>query len=164
MFRLSSQKNGIVKEPVVWQQNAVAWNFRWRRQLSNRECVCLNDLMQFLSNVSLRQEVSDSWVWLDTTTGIYSIQSAYRAIQRSPAVENDPVFKVIWSTPVPSNSSVFAWRVALDHIQTNSNMRQRNTELGSLGFRCVLRPFHILNSPVGLPLARTDTKLDSKHP
>lgn len=80
LFMLSVQKNLTVIEMGGWEQGRKTWYFQWRRPLSLREGVMLEELRQVVDTGVLVEGLSDSFIWTAEPTGCYTMQSAYRLL------------------------------------------------------------------------------------
>lgn len=94
--------------------------------------------MTSLMAVQLTEKKSDRWSWRHDGEGKYSVNSSYSFLQALHLEEPEPVFKLVWSVPVPSNVKAFAWRLLKDRIQTRDNLRRRHVILNPYESLCPL--------------------------
>jgi hypothetical protein len=125
LFHLSVQKNCLINEMGVWREDSWVWEFRWRRRLSSREEVLLRELRLVLDTVMLTCGCPDQYRWRADPSGVYSVRSAYDMILDC-VVEDDAVFRLLWAVNVPSNYTVFGWRLLADRLQTKVNLQRRH--------------------------------------
>ncbi|XP_057452285.1 uncharacterized protein LOC130744110 [Lotus japonicus] len=52
--------------------------------------------------------------------------------------DEDPVFKQVWLTPVPSNTKAFIWRLLRDRVQTRENLCKRRVLARGVATMCPL--------------------------
>lgn len=138
LYNLSTQKREYVKNMGQWINGVWRWEFKWRRRLRGREEGWLEDMVTSLMAVQLTEKKSDRWSWRHDGEGNYSVNSSYLFLQAQHLEEPEPVFKLVWSVPVPSNVKAFAWRLLKDRIQTRDNLRRRHVILNPYESLCPL--------------------------
>ncbi|XP_057433845.1 uncharacterized protein LOC130726564 [Lotus japonicus] len=121
-----------------WSDGVWKWKFKWRRRLRGREVGWLDDLMKELLAICLTENKNDKWSWRLDGEGVYSVNSSYLFLQEQILEEVDPVFKLVWSVPVPSNVIAFSWRMLKDRIQTRNNLHRRRVITNEDGASCPL--------------------------
>lgn len=72
---------------------------------------------------NLHLGVSDSWLWMASSDGQYSVSSTYLLLHGIEIM--DDVFKHLWKILAPLNALAFSWRMLYDRIQTCTNLRRR---------------------------------------
>lgn len=139
LFHLSIQKNCTLMDMVQWVNGHLNWNFKWRRTLSMREDLMVEELRRTIGGlqVQLHNGISDSWLWTLEPTGTFTVHSAYNLIKGFPSENVDPIFKLIWGSRAPSNVCVFAWRLLLDRLPTKSNLLQRRALPADADLNCI---------------------------
>ncbi|RDX61775.1 hypothetical protein CR513_59963, partial [Mucuna pruriens] len=91
------------------------WCFRWKSYWFEWEKQMLEKFVQEINK--------------DGNTGEYTIKAAYALLHEEDDPTNTILFRCLWSIKVPSNVLDFVWRLMLDRIQTEDNMRKRNIVL-----------------------------------
>lgn len=62
-FRISNQKECVVREMGKWGEEGWRWEFKWTRNLLPRDLSLLNQFLNHLSKFQLHKDKQDSWVW-----------------------------------------------------------------------------------------------------
>ncbi|XP_057418519.1 uncharacterized protein LOC130712718 [Lotus japonicus] len=121
-----------------WLNGEWEWVFKWRRGLRGREVGWLEAMLGELRTKCLTEGRRDRWTWRQDGEGIYTVNSSYLFLQAQNLEEEDPVLKLVWSAPVPSNVKAFIWRLLKDRIQTRDNLCKRQVLTRGEGSTCPL--------------------------
>ena len=66
-------------------------------------------------------ELEDRWVWLQSSTGEFSIKAAYRiAREEGTTNQSNPVLNKLWKLPLHARQKMFLWRVVLNILPTRA--------------------------------------------
>ena len=125
MFRISTQKNILVKDIGRRVDNVWVWDLSWRRALSDRERALVAELCNVLSVCNLKVSQADCWKWWPDSSGVYSVSTAYRIQVDAPINDEGEIVNQVWSLLSPSNVAAFGWRLLIDRVQTRGNLRKR---------------------------------------
>lgn len=125
LFSISIQQNLNIKEMGHWRNGTWQWEFRWRRNIFNREESLVEELRQQVDSVTLSEGVADKWIWSKEEGGIYSVKSAYVCLLGELGDLADGVFQKLWSVRAPSNAISLAWKLLHNRIQSKVNLRRR---------------------------------------
>lgn len=85
----------------------------------------LVDLRGELDVVEMVQPTKGRWVWLGDPGGLYTICSAYKALQHSLSGQVDSFYNFLWARQVPSKVQAFAWRLSRSQLPTKANVLKR---------------------------------------
>ena len=133
MYSISQQQHHFVQQLGVASLGGWDWQLQWRRLLREAEIDIAAKFMKDIEGVVVQANQQDSWGWGVDPSGIYSVGSAYKALNRHLSKENDnEVFKELWKLKVPSKVSPFAWRLIRDRLPTKANLRRRNVDLNDI--------------------------------
>ncbi|XP_057436686.1 uncharacterized protein LOC130729074 [Lotus japonicus] len=138
LYNLSQQKREVVKNMGKWSNGVWNWEFKWRRRLRGREVQWLEEMLGELRAVRLTENKRDKWVWSHEGEGVFTVNSSYLFLQGQHLEDEDPVFKQVWSTPVPSNTKAFIWRLLRDRVQTRENLCKRRVLARGVATMCPL--------------------------
>ncbi|CAN0855442.1 LINE-1 retrotransposable element ORF2 protein [Linum grandiflorum] len=89
-------------------------------------------------------EMGDSWKWMPTVSGEFTVRTAYHAYRaaRSPTILMEEDIKKqwtsLWRLPIPPRVRFFLWRCAANCQATTSNLHQRGCAHTSLCPLCHL--------------------------
>ncbi|GJZ28787.1 hypothetical protein Tco_0573434 [Tanacetum coccineum] len=117
------------------------WRKAWRRQPRGGVLDDLSALSYLINGLVLDRPREDNWSRSLDESSSFSVRSLCKFIQSKPFVieAECPSFK--WNSWVPRKANIYAWRVDLNLLPTNSNLMQRGIELGlKYGFGGVLPP------------------------
>lgn len=126
LFLIAENKKATVKERGWWDGGgAWKWGWAWRRQLFIWEGDPLAELYQLLEVVIFSLNDTDCWVWLEDTSGAYSVKSGYRLLQNSTLSQREPFYSQVWSKLVHSKVESFVWKLSLDRVPTLVSLASR---------------------------------------
>ncbi|KAL8556162.1 hypothetical protein ACS0TY_003814 [Phlomoides rotata] len=72
-----------------WGESRWEWNWMWRRGLRSSEQVLLNELVLYLSRVTLRRGEGDVWHWRHSRNGLFSTVTAYQNLRQQNVAKSD---------------------------------------------------------------------------
>ena len=115
LFGISANKESVVAENGRWVGDEWRWEFQWRRGLLDRELFLVNNLLQDLIHVTLKQGVKDFWCWLQDLDGGFSVKSAYQTQLEQVDAANVAFFSLLWASWAPSKVLAHYTRKRLLH-------------------------------------------------
>jgi hypothetical protein len=89
LFQLSLQVDHKVEELGHWEGDAWVWDFIWRRPLFVWESDLLFDLLVVATRPT-RVDREDTWSWINSPDGRYSVKSAYSILSKGLVPEGIP--------------------------------------------------------------------------
>uniref|UniRef100_A0A803QNN3 Reverse transcriptase zinc-binding domain-containing protein n=1 Tax=Cannabis sativa TaxID=3483 RepID=A0A803QNN3_CANSA len=126
---VSKAKNMSIKDLVAIEGevgNCVAsWNFKFRRNLMEREMPNLIVLLQLLEHIRLLNISEDIRLWKPDPGGIFSCKSAFSWFTSNHNSGELFWTKTLWKSRCPSKVKVFGWLVALGKINVHFMMQKR---------------------------------------
>ncbi|GLT65802.1 hypothetical protein SLA2020_382120 [Shorea laevis] len=137
LFRLSENKEMLVKDMGEWREGQWVWKWRWRRNLSQREQSVLQELNEMLKKKNLKQGQQDKWRWKDNPNGNYTTKSAYNILKSSTGEPRSKQMKLLWKIKVPLKVSAFAWKTLQNKIPTGDNLIKRGISGTNSDFPCI---------------------------
>ncbi|XVF29958.1 hypothetical protein REPUB_Repub16aG0015900 [Reevesia pubescens] len=84
----------------------------------------------------------DVLVWNETSTGQFSVKSAYHVARRHMGIagdltlNRDGLWKIIWGAPVLPRVTIFLWRVVWNIIPTARNLANRGIDINDVCCVC----------------------------
>ena len=130
LFNISSQRDFRVAEVGSWTENGWVWNMVWRRHLFDNEVQLASKFIDHIHQISLNDNLNDTWVWTAESTGIISTKSVYQVIKPELPVEGQHLgFKYLWETKAPPKALSFAWRLLWDRLPTKDNLTKRQIQV-----------------------------------
>ncbi|XP_021993982.1 uncharacterized protein LOC110890666 [Helianthus annuus] len=87
----------------------------------------LNALTLDLSSVTLNNS-PDSWKWLGDSSGVFSVSSVRRLMEKS--AHHGSNFVLEWCKWIPIKCDVFVWRAEMGRIPTVDALRRRGITVG----------------------------------
>lgn len=88
-----------------------------------------------LSNISLLDNMDDTWIWEFNIDGMYLVKEIDVLISNFDVVAGSPLYKVIWNSLVLLKILMFTWRISLrNRLPFRDNLYQR--EMQSFVFLC----------------------------
>jgi hypothetical protein len=143
LFSLSLEREAVVSEVCVVNDDQLLWNFNRRRRLFRWEEDLVNQLLVLLQHVKLSVD-QDLWRWNPDTDGCFSVKSTYSLLCKELngdaelMVTSNTVFEQLWKSPAPSKIIVFSWQVLHNRIPTRDNLMRRGIIQGDNSTDCVL--------------------------
>jgi hypothetical protein len=143
LYSLSSCKEAMVREVVVFHGGGWQWNLIWRRQMFWWEANLVDNLMALLEEVVFNGD-EDRWTWIPDEDGLFSVKSSYTILENIFLVDEgvgvleEGVFSLIWKSPAPSKVVAFSWSLLLDRIPTRDNLAFRHILESDASLLCVL--------------------------
>jgi hypothetical protein len=141
LYSISIAKDVMVAEAGLRENDNWRWALDWRRNLFVWEHDLLNELMLILNAVSL-SATADRWVWLEDSSGDFSVNSCYCFLAKRGAAAagisevQKLVFHGVWKIPAPLKVTAFSWQAFLDKIPTKSNLIRRGVALDVTAIGC----------------------------
>lgn len=77
LHNLSLPHNASISSMVSSPSFPIDWDFRFFRNLNDRECIELSSLLSFLEGVCLRESVPDGRKWIAHSSGMFSCKSFF---------------------------------------------------------------------------------------
>ncbi|XP_030483308.2 uncharacterized protein LOC115699905 [Cannabis sativa] len=126
---VSKAKNSSIKDLVAIEGevgNCVAsWNFKFRRNLMEREMPNLIVLLQLLEHIRLLNILEDIRLWKPDPSGIFSCKSTFNWFTSDQNFGDLFWTKTLWKSTCPIKVKVFGWLVALGKINVHPMMQKR---------------------------------------
>ena len=108
-----------------------SWNFHFSRNLSDREILQLQSLLQILDGRHLCNTLEDKRIWLADSSRIFSCKSAFGSFTESNSFPINHQVKCIWKMTIPVKVKVFIWLQVLGKLNVH-NILQRKRPYQSL--------------------------------
>ncbi|GLT33516.1 hypothetical protein SLA2020_080980 [Shorea laevis] len=131
LFALTTNREGLIKDMGHWSGDSWVWDCRWRHGCAGRTVGEEEQLGELINGVELRMDGVDSWTWIHSGDGSYSVKMAYDFLTPKVSILDGKWSKIIWSKYVPSKISVFGWRLFLNRLATKENLCKRG--IASIG-------------------------------
>ncbi|KAL8482692.1 hypothetical protein ACS0TY_025650 [Phlomoides rotata] len=140
LFRIESESECLICERVIWEGSNWNMNWKWRRRLFVWEDNLINELKALIDRFLSYSEEEDYWSWSPAHNGLYSVKSAYKAIEDSNTILSPQgnILGGIWSKMVPLKVSAFSWRMVQDKVPSILNLQQRGAFIPSFSTSCRL--------------------------
>ncbi|GLT40903.1 hypothetical protein SLA2020_150010 [Shorea laevis] len=138
LFTLATNREGLVKDMGVWRDESWVWECKWRCGYVGRATGEVEQLREMLNGIQVRVNGVDSWRWVHSTNGFYSVKGAYEFLTPKSCCFDEKWVKVIWNKYVPSKLSVFGWRLFLNRLATKENLCKRGIVLSGGDTGCPL--------------------------
>ncbi|PWA75344.1 RNA-directed DNA polymerase, eukaryota, Reverse transcriptase zinc-binding domain protein [Artemisia annua] len=132
LYALETHKGCFVSEKWVLEDGVWQGNWAWRRQPTGRAEGDLLLLVSLINFIVLDPTMDDKWIWTLNESGMFSVSSLSRAIQKQIFVNNDTLSPSIWNSWVPRKVNVFSWRLALNRLPTRDNLVRHGVLVSSL--------------------------------
>ncbi|GLU14796.1 hypothetical protein SLE2022_313440 [Rubroshorea leprosula] len=129
LFALSTNREGLLKDMGLWSADGRVWDCRWRHGCIGRAAGEEEQLRELINGVKLRIDGVDSWRWIHSGYGSYSVKVVYDFLTPKVSILDGKWSKIIWSKYVPSTLSVFGWRLFLNRLATKENLCKRGIVL-----------------------------------
>ncbi|WCJ31853.1 Polynucleotidyl transferase ribonuclease H-like superfamily protein [Euphorbia peplus] len=98
---------------------------------------------------------SDQCFWMGTSSGIFSVKSAYELIADEVNSTTHRIWDFIWKWPGPNRIRCFLWLIAKGRILTNQERKRRHLTDEDICCRCNLHPESIIHVLRDCPIARS---------
>ncbi|GJV65517.1 RNA-directed DNA polymerase, eukaryota, reverse transcriptase zinc-binding domain protein [Tanacetum coccineum] len=131
LYALETQKGCFVSERYVIEDGVWQGRWAWRRQLSGRAEGDLSLLLSLINTTVVDYTQDDKWIWTLNDSGMFSVSSLCRVIQKQMFVNNDALPPFIWNSWVPRKVNVCTWRLALNRLPTRTNLARRGVSVSS---------------------------------
>ncbi|GKU96326.1 hypothetical protein SLEP1_g9574 [Rubroshorea leprosula] len=138
LYEFSTNKECKISDMGVWEGDKWRWKMEWRRDRIGREKDEEEKLREGLERLQLKKRVEDGWRWTHDPKGRYGVKKAYDFLAPTECVLDEQWRKLIWCKLVPSKVSFFGWRLCLDRLPTQWNIRKRGVPLQEEELKCVL--------------------------
>ncbi|GKV09265.1 hypothetical protein SLEP1_g20790 [Rubroshorea leprosula] len=129
LFVLAIRTEGILKDMGVWCGVNWVWDCRWRCGCRGRAVEEEEHFRAMINGFKLRIDREDSWKWVHSSDGCYSVKAAYEFLTPNSSFFEEKWAKVIWNRYVPSKVNVFGWRMFLNRLATIDNLCKRGIVL-----------------------------------
>ncbi|GKV04538.1 hypothetical protein SLEP1_g16691 [Rubroshorea leprosula] len=77
LFTLSANREGLLKDMGLWSNDGWVWECRWRHGCIGRAAGEEEQLTELINGVKLKIDGVDSWRWIHSGDGSYSVKVAY---------------------------------------------------------------------------------------
>lgn len=125
------------------------WNFRFRRNLNNREVEDLHSLLQVLDFLSLLNRLPQTLVRSCNPSG-FSCKAFFHSLVNDEEISNLEPFNLRWKSSVPHKIKVFTRLVFLGKFNTNDRVQRKNPQLTISPSQCVMcRGYYMLENTEG---------------
>lgn len=112
LYRLSTLKNGSVRDFCSTEDGQIAWDFHFRRNLLDADISELIHLLEDIKNVTLKE--GDAISWNPDRNGTFSISSCYNTLNSIRHVSRNQLglpLKFIWDNKIPARVCFFLWEI-----------------------------------------------------
>jgi hypothetical protein len=142
LYTKSDRKDGTISEMGLSSSNNWSWALEWTADLADEEEESVQELNNMLDQVRPSCDKNDRRRWLLSSTGIFSVKSAYEGLQSRFALdclEEGIVIslKKLWKNNVPSKISIFGWRLLLEKLPTRGSLFEKGILTNSNDRPCV---------------------------
>jgi len=132
LYVLCQQQQATVA--TMW--TGQGWNLFLRRHLNDWEIEKVIALQNSVDNFSNLTEEKDSLVWQSDIHGKFSVNSAYRALNKTADQETDWPWRMIWKPKVPYKVNCFLWLLSKEAVLTHENLKKRGYHFASRSTLC----------------------------
>jgi hypothetical protein len=145
VFSISSQKENLINQVGVWNNNSWVWNLRWRRQLFLWEEEACTNLLNLIGGVKLASH-DDSWKCEIGVDGDYAVKEGYVFLSENflpPLNINNECLRVLkgnWDSFAPLKVVIFSWKLMLLRLPTRQNLAIRGLFDARSSLGCVWCP------------------------
>lgn len=106
------------------------WNFRWSREITNRNASSFNNILEILNRFEPRTGATDQWRWKHEENGVYAMNKAYKLLRSRHAMNleeemNKAVYKCIRKSWAIAKVIPTAWKLLKGRIATKENLVRR---------------------------------------
>lgn len=124
-----------IQQVGLWNESRWVWNLGLRRILLEWE----KRTTHTVGTSNIQQDSQDRIVWAAEEGGVFSVKSAYRALQMFTLSDSSQAMEILWDIKVVPNALMLAWRVLEGKVPTRTNLHRRGVSLLyrlDLGHRC----------------------------
>ncbi|GKV43560.1 hypothetical protein SLEP1_g50839 [Rubroshorea leprosula] len=118
LFVLAVRTEGILKDMGVWRGENWVWDCKWRCGCRGRAAEEEEHFWVMINGFKLRIDREDSWKWVHSSDGCYSVKAAYEFLTPNSSFFEEKWVKVIWNRYVPSKGAMW---VACSVMRGRSN-------------------------------------------
>lgn len=118
-YILCLQQQATVAEMWTGQ----GWDLNFRRNLNDWEVGRVAGFLKILACFANLSAEKDQMVWKEGT-GLFSVNSAYKDLNRSNFKEVHWPWKKIWKTKIPYKVNCFTWLLAKESVLTHDNFNK----------------------------------------
>lgn len=101
-------------------------DFRFSRNLTDREAREFSVLAATLERVRLHSALVDRRDWVPDHNGMFSVRSMFSSLTCNSSSPQFIFHDNIWKSHVPKKVQVFCWLVALNKLNTHDPMQRRS--------------------------------------
>ncbi|XP_062118257.1 uncharacterized protein LOC133831865 [Humulus lupulus] len=148
LFRVSEAANFLIKDMVVAEDRSrsggLGWDFRFRRNLFDREVPTLIEMLVLLKVVDLPAILEDKRIWKPDSSDVFSCKMTFHSLAYAHLGPEFSWAKRLWKSGVPSKVKVFGWLLFLDKLSVHVKGRKKDG-----AFMVEYRPGNFLGYLVG---------------
>uniref|UniRef100_A0A803PZR8 Reverse transcriptase zinc-binding domain-containing protein n=1 Tax=Cannabis sativa TaxID=3483 RepID=A0A803PZR8_CANSA len=115
----------LVAEGGAAGESVVSWDFKFRRNLLEREIPSLIGMLQQLEHVKLLNVNVDIRIWKPDATGVFSSKSAFAWFNSNQNGARPPWTKSLWKSTAMSRVKIFIWLVAHGKVNVHDVLQRR---------------------------------------
>ena len=98
LFALATFKGAWVKDVWSFTEGVGSWSLHFSRPFNDWEMDEVHSFLLGLNGKSVRQDVEDRVLWIETKCGKFSVKSLYKALKSGPSASFPS--NVIWNSCV----------------------------------------------------------------
>lgn len=122
LFSIAINPNATISTLGFWDGVTWQWTFEWRRALRPRDEEEKRALFQLLQKVTLNLSQEDSYIWVPSKRGNFTVKSATLELGKSNTLSHHEEIKGIWKGLVPHRIQIFTWLALLGRINTRAKL------------------------------------------
>ena len=128
LFAIASTPNATISSNGFWAGDSWHWNIIWSRPLKPRDEEEWANLQTILSMVCPSTHNPDSFMWLPSKNGVFSVKSITMELAKSLSHLKATILnpRKIWSGLVPPRIEVFTWLAILGKINSKEKLIRLN--------------------------------------
>ncbi|GKV26298.1 hypothetical protein SLEP1_g35629 [Rubroshorea leprosula] len=107
LFAVAIRTEGSLKDMGVWRGENWVWDCRWRCGCRGRAAEEEEHFRAMINGFQLRIDREDSWRWVHSSDGCYSVKAAYEFLTPTSSFLEEKWAKVIWNRYVPSKGTIW---------------------------------------------------------
>jgi len=131
LYTNSILKKAKLGDAGYWNGENWVWNLQWRREWFEWEKDTVANLMREVEGTTLLRDREDERIWNDDETKVYTVNSAYKKLNKSNGTQQENLFELFWKMKALPSAQYFAWRVIINRVATYDNLQNRGVEVGS---------------------------------